>query len=178
MGVQTARPRILDQGISAVQAGDLETGKRLLARVLRDNPQNEEAWLWLSTAVDDLDRRTECLRRLLAINPRHRAAWKRLAALTSANPAYDRPAIENFRAMEFHCPKCGADLRYDVAEKGLLCAHCGHSEPVPQSSLLQSHRRVGYGKPTCSHCGWAMFIRRKGMTMMRLTEIGPTTRSR
>jgi len=36
-------------------------------------------------------------------------------------------------ALELHrfpCPACGSDLRYDPATIGLVCAHCGHAEPL------------------------------------------------
>lgn len=32
----------------------------------------------------------------------------------------------------FPCPACGSDLRFDPSSQTMVCAHCGHSEPVLQ----------------------------------------------
>ena len=53
---------VLRQAIDAIMAGDKDTGQRLLFQVLRTDPGNEKAWLWLASAVDDIERRRECLR--------------------------------------------------------------------------------------------------------------------
>ncbi len=45
-----------------------------------------------------------------------------------ADPSAPTVALELHR---FPCPACGSDLRYDPATMGLLCAHCGHAEPIP-----------------------------------------------
>ncbi len=71
----------LQQAIAAVKAGDKEAGRRLLAEVIRNDPRNEVAWLWMSAATDsDVQRRT-CLERVLAINPGNATARRGLARL-------------------------------------------------------------------------------------------------
>ncbi len=45
-----------------------------------------------------------------------------------ADPAADAVAMAQHR---FPCPACGSDLRFDPAAQGLVCAHCGHAEPLP-----------------------------------------------
>jgi hypothetical protein len=65
---------LLQEGIAAVKAGDKDTGKRLLARVLQSDSHNEAAWLWLSCAVDEVTRKRECLERVLAINSNNKQA--------------------------------------------------------------------------------------------------------
>jgi DNA-directed RNA polymerase subunit RPC12/RpoP len=142
MAPSTSRPPLLEQAITAVQTGDLATGRRLLARFLREEPRNEEAWLWLSTAVDDLAERTDCLRRVLALNPHNRLAWERLASLTSADATRDRPAIGPVSAREFPCPKCGSDLHYNIDCRGLFCEHCGYQETIPEVDAGDDERAV------------------------------------
>src|SRR5262245_12069750 len=76
---------LLAQGIAALKAGDRAGARDLLAQVIRLNPSDERAWLWLSGAVETDDERRRCLERVLQINPQNAAAQRGLAALTAAN---------------------------------------------------------------------------------------------
>jgi type VI secretion system protein VasI len=83
----------LQQAIAAIKAGDKSTGKRLLAQVLRADPRNESAWLWLAYAVDDTGQKRECLERVLAISPSNEWAREQLESIQrsprpSMNPAH------------------------------------------------------------------------------------------
>ena len=78
---------ILVQGIAAAKAGDRHTARRLLTRAVRENPESELAWLWLSSVLDTPQAKAFCLREVLALNPDNRAAQKGLVALASAAQA-------------------------------------------------------------------------------------------
>jgi len=162
---------LLDQAITQIQAGDLQTGRRLLARLLIREPYNVDAWLWLSTAVDDLEQRVECLKYALAISPHNKLAWQRLAALTSENPRRDRPSVTGYTSVEFQCPKCGGERHFHIKRQGLVCTQCGYFEPIEQSPgpapasehetplhVMLSSRQAqvdlgGTLTVTCEHCG-------------------------
>lgn len=64
----------LQQAIAQIRAGDKIGGKRLLGEVLRDDPNNETAWLWMSGVVETDQQRADCLERILKINPNNRQA--------------------------------------------------------------------------------------------------------
>jgi len=85
----------LQQAIAAIKAGDKAAGRRLLAGVIRNDPRNEAAWLWMSAATDSDEQRRACLERVLAINPANPTALRGLARLgpTSGgtNPASQPP---------------------------------------------------------------------------------------
>ena len=69
---------MLKEAIRIIQAGDKQTGQRLLVQILKNDPNNEVAWLWLSdTATSDKERRY-CLDRVLAINPNNQPAQQGL----------------------------------------------------------------------------------------------------
>lgn len=162
---------LLDQAVAQIQAGDLNTARRLLARLLQREPHNVDAWLWLSSAVDDLDRRVECLRRVLAISPHNKIAWQRLAALTSQNSRRDRLPVTGYTGIEFQCPKCGGERHFHIGRQGLVCTQCGHFDaieqprsPTPASELetplhvMLSSRQAqtdlgGTLVVTCERCG-------------------------
>ena len=83
----------LRRAIAAIKAGDKVGGQRLLAEVIRNDPRNEAAWLWLSAALDSDQQRRTCLERVLAINPGNATAQQGLARLGSTPhpPALSSP---------------------------------------------------------------------------------------
>jgi hypothetical protein len=66
--------RLLRQAGEALRSGDRGQARRLLAQVLRANPNNPQAWLQLSSLVVGLQQRRECLRRVLSLEPENKAA--------------------------------------------------------------------------------------------------------
>ena len=55
--VSPAIEQLLDESISAYQKNDMDQASKLLAQAIKDDPNNERAWLWLSGIVvtDALD---------------------------------------------------------------------------------------------------------------------------
>ena len=76
----------LREGITAVKKGDRVQGRKLLEKVLAADERNEQAWLWLSGAVDSAEDRQICLENVLAINPDNALAKKGLAKLAQTPP--------------------------------------------------------------------------------------------
>jgi hypothetical protein len=71
----------LQQAITAIKSGDKKTGQQLLAEVIKSDPGNENAWLWMSDVVEHDENRLYCLRQVLLINPNNQIAKKGLAIL-------------------------------------------------------------------------------------------------
>ena len=72
----------LQQAIAAIKSGDRTTGKRLLIdEVLRTNPRDEIAWLWMTQTVESDDERMNYLRNVLKINPHNERARQGMAAI-------------------------------------------------------------------------------------------------
>jgi hypothetical protein len=44
-------PSRLQQAITLIEAGDKQKGGQLLAELLKANPKNKVAWLWMSSVV-------------------------------------------------------------------------------------------------------------------------------
>jgi len=76
----------LRRAISAIKAGDKKTGQQLLAQILKTDPRNEYAWLWMTEVVDRDEDRIRCLRNVLKINPDNDLVKKRLALLEQQEP--------------------------------------------------------------------------------------------
>ena len=71
----------LQQAIAAIQAGDKATARQLLAEILKSDRDNEDAWLWMASAVEYEKNRRRCLEYVLEINPSNDVARRELAAL-------------------------------------------------------------------------------------------------
>jgi hypothetical protein len=67
---------VLQKAINAINMGDKTTGQRLLSQVIRANPQNEVAWMWLGWAVAEVDRKLDCYCQVLRINPDNSVAQR------------------------------------------------------------------------------------------------------
>ena len=89
----------LKQAIEAIKSGDKATGKRLLIdEVIRTNPRNEQAWLWMTQAVEADEDRMNYLRHVLKINPNNEAAKRGLTALEQKQAQKPKPVIPPIKA--------------------------------------------------------------------------------
>ena len=71
----------LQQAVTAIKEGDKDTGRKLLLEILKTDPNNENALLWLSTTTNDVKKKQQCMERVLAINPNNEHAKQGLAKL-------------------------------------------------------------------------------------------------
>jgi hypothetical protein len=62
--------RLLD-AIELVKLDRREEARSLLRELIREDSNFEEAWLWMSVAVDSLDQSSVCLDNVLRVNPRN-----------------------------------------------------------------------------------------------------------
>jgi hypothetical protein len=81
----------LREGIAAAKAGDAERARDLLLQVVDADEYNEQAWIWLSSVVDDDADRKVCLENVLSINPDNNLAKAGLAHLQSRRAASAPP---------------------------------------------------------------------------------------
>ncbi len=56
---------LLRQGIAAVKAGQTEQASQVLLQVVTLDETNVQAWLWLSTVIDDPEDKFTCLQNVL-----------------------------------------------------------------------------------------------------------------
>ena len=75
------RAQTLRQAREAIGRGNHQEARRLLEQVLRADPQDETAWLWLSAIAGDPARERACLERVLRINSANRPARRHLEVL-------------------------------------------------------------------------------------------------
>ena len=128
----------LDAIIQRISAGDTEGVERALVSLLRDNPQNADAWMLLATLYDDPSRKADCYRQVLHINPSNRRASIQLQALTnlpSKLPFQGKSSTERDQAMR--CPQCGGamEVQYigEMRDKRAVCEYCNTEVDLPDS---------------------------------------------
>lgn len=73
----------LNAAIAAIKAGNKAVGLRLLSEIVKSDPNNETAWLWLSTCVNKTEQKKYCLSKALSINPNNQNARRALEQLES-----------------------------------------------------------------------------------------------
>lgn len=76
-----SRERI-DQAIQLIRDGNTKTAGKILAEVVKQEPKNETAWLWLAGCFDDNEKKKFCLKKALEINPKNQKAWTALDRLS------------------------------------------------------------------------------------------------
>ncbi len=74
---------LLGMGIAAARSGNRDEARMLLEGVTLQEPDNEQAFLWLSFVLDDPELSMRCLERVLEINPQNEKAKRGLAWLRS-----------------------------------------------------------------------------------------------
>lgn len=89
--------KMIQEGIALVKAGKKTEGRTLLTAAVQQDPNNEEAWLWLGAAGTSPRETISCLKRALAINPKNQKAaagikWA-VAQLDQARRA-DTPSVD------------------------------------------------------------------------------------
>jgi hypothetical protein len=71
----------LYEGAAALSRGDKQRALDLLMRVVSEDEEIPEAWLWLSGAVDDPDDQRTALENVIALDPTNPHARHGLAVL-------------------------------------------------------------------------------------------------
>jgi hypothetical protein len=73
----------LSQAVAAIKAKDFPAARKILAAILKQNPKNEQAWLFLTLCVDDPQQKRDCLQQVLAINPHNEHALRAMKKLST-----------------------------------------------------------------------------------------------
>jgi hypothetical protein len=150
---------LTEQGITAYRAGDKAQARHLLIAAIRQNPQDEQAWLYMSGLVETDAQRLDCLRRVLVINPDNLAARQAIEELTAPKtppptpPTANRPPTPTPSPIpphktarsksSFKIPKPSTPKQWILAGLGGLLTLC-----VACSAIMLIGQSLGLIKPT------------------------------
>jgi hypothetical protein len=86
----------LEQAIQAIKSGNKVSGLVLLAQVIRSDPNNESAWIWMATAQDDPEKKKQSLERVLRINPGNERVRRALSIMfpPTVEAVQEMPVVE------------------------------------------------------------------------------------
>lgn len=73
--------RLLD-AIDLVKENRRAEARHLLRELIQENTNFEDAWLWMSVAVDSIDQSSICLDNVLRVNPKNAEAASALYRIT------------------------------------------------------------------------------------------------
>ena len=81
-----------EKAINAIRKGDPEEGRSILIALLKSNPRNELAWLWLARSLPDDKQRIAALEQCIKVNPESETARRTLEQLkTRRSPTQPKP---------------------------------------------------------------------------------------
>jgi len=66
----------LQKAITFIKSGQKKQGGQILAEIVKQQPNNESAWLWLAHCVNTNQQKIYCLNKALEINPKNDEARK------------------------------------------------------------------------------------------------------
>ena len=83
----------LKQAVAYIKSGDIEKGRQLLVEIIKQNPRDENAWLWMSKCVKTSEQRRDCFERVLKINPQNPHAIKGLSRIKQSRSGNSKSYI-------------------------------------------------------------------------------------
>jgi hypothetical protein len=73
---------MLEQAISHIRAGEINKARSLLIEVLKQNPADVNAWLWMTKCVTEPEQKRYCFEKVLKIDSQNQYAIRGLRHLT------------------------------------------------------------------------------------------------
>lgn len=113
----------IQTGIQFFGSGNISGARQIFLEVLKREPNNEIAWLWLATCVDKVEQKRDCFRKVLAINPSNLNAQKALAELELQAISTTKSIPESGAVLK--CPSCGSVMGKPDHTGLVQCSYCG-----------------------------------------------------
>lgn len=110
-------------GIECYKSGNKADALKIFLKVLKREPNNEIAWLWLAACVDKPEQKKDCFHKVLTINPNNVVAQKALAELELQAVSDTKPIPQNGTVLK--CPSCGSVMGKPDHTGLVQCSYCG-----------------------------------------------------
>ncbi len=113
----------IQTGIQHFKSGNKTDALQIFLQVLKQEPNNEVAWLWLAACVDKPEQKRDCFYKVLAINPKNTNAQKALAELELQSMPDTKPIPQLGTVLK--CPSCGSVMGKPDHTGLVQCGYCG-----------------------------------------------------
>ncbi len=144
--MESGRVRLLlREAITSAKSGNTSWARECLTKVIRADPYNEEAWLWMSAVLETTAEKRFCLEKVLEISPNNDQALAGLRFLDQQEGIVTVEGPErticpmcgepNDRTA-FACANCGQDLF-------VYCPSCGERVDIDNSSCAACALEIG-----------------------------------
>jgi tetratricopeptide (TPR) repeat protein len=113
----------IQTGIDYFKSGNKTLALQIFLEVLKKEPKNEIAWLWLAACVEKPEQKRDCFHKILEINPNNTSAQKALAELELQALTESKPVLKNGAVLK--CPSCGSVMGKPDHTGLVQCGYCG-----------------------------------------------------
>lgn len=110
-------------GIELFKSGNKPRALQIFLEVLKKEPKNEIAWLWLAACVENPQQKRDCFHKILAINPNNTYAQKALAELELQTISEPKSVPQS--GIVLKCPSCGSAMGQPDHTGLVQCGYCG-----------------------------------------------------
>lgn len=110
-------------GIEYYKSGNKTGALKIFLEVLKREPNNEIAWLWLAACVDKPEQKKDCFHKVLKINPNNEVAQKALVGLELQAVSDTKPVLKSGTVLK--CPSCGSAMGKPDHTGLVQCSYCG-----------------------------------------------------
>ena len=86
-------PTMFEQAVAHIRAGEIDKGRQILIDVLKQNPRDENSWLWMTRCVTETEQKRYCFEKVLRINPQNQYAIEGLIRLDQPVSPPTQPII-------------------------------------------------------------------------------------
>jgi tetratricopeptide (TPR) repeat protein len=97
--MSNAKP-LLKQAITLAKEGKRQEAGRVVRAVLKQDPNNIDAWWMMANLLEDRDKALKCVEKVLEINPNHRPARKKLQELRPERGSADMRTTQEIMASD------------------------------------------------------------------------------
>ncbi len=108
----------VQMGIDFFKSGNKPRALQIFLEVLKKEPKNEIAWLWLATCVEKPEQKRDCFHKILAINPNNTYAQKALAELELQIISDPQPILQNGTVLKCPCTCLAFKVVHGEVAKG------------------------------------------------------------
>jgi hypothetical protein len=75
--------------LDLIKAGEDEKARACLVRILKTDPTNDTAWVWMASVVETEQLRRQCLEEALKHNPRNKMAQRALQKMNGPQTSFE-----------------------------------------------------------------------------------------